>query len=309
MGTIEINHYAVPEITATSPVNKKRSAVIVNNESRRASMMVPYQETNLGIEGGIFSVAWSPDNKLIAASTADNRIALIRPNGDIDKILATPNSDQIPITAVRWRPTSKLIKTEKVLVSGGTDGHIDYWHVPTGKKICRITEEDNEIYGMDYRLDGQKLATAGKDMCVRIYDEATKKEEMQFEQGVLHERGHSNRIFAVKFHPTDPNLLYSASWDRTVMCWDKRTKHATSSIFGPYVCGDALCIQNDKIITGSWRREDTIEVWDIGTGLKMRTIEWKASPMVYSMKAHPQIPGIFAVAGTGNNILRIFDIN
>jgi len=308
--TVEINHYAVPEITATSPVHEKRSSIFTPAMEKRSNTMLGiYQECNTGIEGGLFSTSWSPDNKLIAASTADNRVVLVRPNGDIEKILRTPDSQEIPITAVRWRPTSKLLKTEQVLVTGGTNGHIDYWHAPTGKKICRITEEDNEIYSLDYRQDGQKLATGGKDMCVRVYDEATKKEEVKFEQGVLHERGHSNRIFAVKFHPTDSNLLYSASWDRTIMCWDKRAKHAACSIFGPYICGDSLCIQNDKIITGSWRKEDPIEVWDIGTQLKMKTIDWKACPMVYCMKPHPQIPGIFAVAGTGNNILRIFDIN
>lgn len=28
--------------------------------------------------------------------------------------------------------------------------------------------------------------------------------------------GHSNKIFAVKFHPTDTNLLVSGGWDKTV---------------------------------------------------------------------------------------------
>jgi len=34
--------------------------------------------------------------------------------------------------------------------------------------------------------------------------------------------GHSNRIFCVKFHPNDPNVLLSGGWDTTIQIWDTR---------------------------------------------------------------------------------------
>ena len=35
---------------------------------------------------------------------------------------------------------------------------------------------------------------------------------------------HSNRVFAIKCHPTDPNLVYSSGWDSTVQFWDLRSE-------------------------------------------------------------------------------------
>jgi len=304
--TVEIGHYIAPEIKASSP---KHGPPIL---ARQPTTMLPaYQDCDTKSEEGLFSVAWAPDNKTITVSTGDGRIIVVKPDGSVDKILHSANSDHgLPITALKWRPTSKLLKTQQVLVSGSTRGDIEYWHVPSGKRMSVMNEPDNEIYTIDYRPDGQKLATAGKDMCVRIYDEATKKLETKFEQGVLQCRGHSNRIFASKFHPTDTNLIFTASWDRTVMAWDRRSGQCVKSIFGPYVCGEALCItNNNQIITGSWRKEDTIEQWDFSTGLRIKSVSWKTSPMAYTLKPHPKHDGVFAIAGTGYNVLRIFDIN
>ena len=31
-----------------------------------------------------------------------------------------------------------------------------------------------------------------------------------------------NRVFALRYHPTDPHLLVSGGWDDTVQFWDIR---------------------------------------------------------------------------------------
>ena len=65
--------------------------------------------------------------------------------------------------------------------------------------------------------------------------------------------GHSNRVFAVKFHPADPHVLLSAGWDNTVQIWDLRVEGAVRNIFGPHICGDSMDIDCDgqEILTGS----------------------------------------------------------
>jgi len=70
-----------------------------------------------------------------------------------------------------------------------------------------MREEDNEIYTLSYRSDGARLASAGKDFKVRIYDEETKLLERVLETGVLRHYGHSNRVFASKWKADDPNIL------------------------------------------------------------------------------------------------------
>ena len=79
-----------------------------------------------------------------------------------------------------------------------------------------------------YRPDGLEFATAGKDATVRVYDESTKTCTVALKgapgYGSTKAAGHSNRIFSVKFHPTDEHLVLSGGWDNTIQVWDKRVK-------------------------------------------------------------------------------------
>ena len=119
-------------------------------------------------------------------------------------------------------------------------GQIFHWHVTSGKCISRITEPDNQvsawcvkpsrppfpyfslrpllqIFCVDYRADGLAFATAGKQTCVRVYDEGTRLVTATLSGGVAGVTpGHSNRIFSLKFDPNDDNTIVSAGWDNTV---------------------------------------------------------------------------------------------
>jgi len=254
--SVKIQHKFVPTLTTRSPTSVKLQ------KNRSSQVLTPFINADSENKEGVFCVSWSPDDKLIASATGDNKIVLSRASGDIEAVLDS-KSAELPITSLQWRPCSRLLKTKQVLVSGDTSGNIHYWHVPS-RKIIQTVQEDNEIYSLDYRYDGQKLASAGKDLKIRIYDEATKRCETTLEQSAMSHPGHSNRIFSVKFHPTIPHLIISAAWDRNVIVWDIREKKSVKTIYGPFVCGESLVVQDDTIITGSWRKDNTIETWDWG---------------------------------------------
>ncbi|TYZ63757.1 hypothetical protein PybrP1_006612, partial [[Pythium] brassicae (nom. inval.)] len=57
-----------------------------------------------------------------------------------------------------------------------SNGSVEHWHITSGKCLHAITNEQNQLYSLDYRSDGAMFATAGKDHAVRVYDEATKAE-------------------------------------------------------------------------------------------------------------------------------------
>jgi COMPASS component SWD3 len=208
----------------------------------------------------------------------------------------------LPTTCVRFRPQKAASKTRYVLVSGGANGVLQHWHVTSQKCLSTIEEEDdelvlnkdgntttkrhyrNQIFTMEYNHDGTRFATAGKDYKVRLYDEATKSHILSMSRGFgKMTPGHSNRVFSVKFHPTDENILLSAGWDNTVQIWDTRVEGAVRNIFGPHICGDSMDIDCDggTILTGSWRPEEQLQTWDYGTGSLIETFDWpvvRASP-------------------------------
>jgi COMPASS component SWD3 len=82
---------------------------------------------------------------------------------------------------VRWRPNSSRHKTKNILLAASkrsvfcsdlirvdSDGTLKYWHVTSEKCVHTITEENNQIYAVDYRADAEKFATAGKDFKVGL---------------------------------------------------------------------------------------------------------------------------------------------
>lgn len=119
------------------------------------------------------------------------------------------------------------------------------------------------------------MATAGKDKYIRLYDEQTKSIVLKMkENGDM--PGHSNRIFCVRFDPLNSNMLASGGWDNTVQIYDIRKKGTTGSIYGPHVCGDAIDYYNDgfTLLTGSYRQENVLELWDLRKMKKFRDIAW-----------------------------------
>ena len=139
---------------------------------------------------------------------------------------------------------------EEVLV-GNSDGSVSHWHMTSGKCLHSIVDEENQIYAIDYRHDGGSFATAGKDKKVRVYDEATKTMVTEMGGGYSENTsGHSNRVFSLKFHPLDENVLLSAGWDNTVQMWDVRMEQTVRHLFGPHICGDAMDIRGNTIVTG-----------------------------------------------------------
>uniref|UniRef100_A0A5K3FHF4 WD_REPEATS_REGION domain-containing protein n=1 Tax=Mesocestoides corti TaxID=53468 RepID=A0A5K3FHF4_MESCO len=74
--------------------------------------------------------------------------------------------------------------------------------------------------------------------------------------------GHFMRITALPYHPTQPHLLTSASWNQYAKVWDTRTRCApVHEIYGPHVCTpEGLDVEDTIILTASWRKRQCLEV-------------------------------------------------
>lgn len=94
---------------------------------------------------------------------------------------------------------------------------------------------------------------------------------------------HSNRVFAVCFHPLELDVILSGGWDNTIQIWDSRISGAgpgaVRSLFGAHLCGDALQVSLDGnyVISGSWRPDDALQVWDFRSGRLVSSIPFLRS--------------------------------
>lgn len=284
----------------------------------------------------VFCAKFDPEDKYLACGFGDGAIRIYNMiSGKLAFTLCGNVSstgmmqDDMPVCGLRWRPQNESMKTSNVLVSIQADGSIKHWHATSGKCLHnRVDDPENHLYALDYNSMGTKLATAGRDCKVRVYDEATKSLDFTFE-GKADQPGHSNRIFALKFNPLDSNQIVSGGWDNTIQIYDIRKKSPVESLYGPHLCGDAIDFKSDgvTILTGSYRQDDCLELWDLRMFKKTRIIDWNG-PKKLEIEADPEtgekptIPveapflysamfstyqDMIIAGGAGRNEVRVFD--
>ena len=71
----------------------------------------------------------------------------------------------------------------------------------------------------------------------------SKGNPLELEAG--HLGSHDNRVFCIKWNPYDSNIFFSGGWDKTVFVWDIRIKTAVNKIFGSYIGGKAIDINEN----------------------------------------------------------------
>lgn len=267
----------------------------------------------------VFCVRFSPDGKFLAAGCGDGAIRVFNAqNGNLAYNLQGGSNVALPTTALRFRPVTATTRTKNVFIAANAAGAVQHWHMTSGKCLHSLEDAENQVYCLDYNEEGAKFVTAGKDTILRLYDEATKTQLLSMRGGmgysVKSTPGHSNRVFSAKFVPGDENTIVSGGWDNTIQFWDIRAGAAVRSIYGPHICGDSLDIVGNEIVTGSWRAENQLEVWDFTTGEKISEIPWQTTKasgpacMLYAAQFSKEGQGKYILAGGSNaNEAKVFD--
>lgn len=204
---------------------------------------------------------------------------------------------------IRFRPLSASVKTKNVFLVASCDGTVSQWHMSSSTCLFSIKEEDNQIYAVDYSGgNGDYFATAGSDSKVRVYDNNSRQLLHTLQAGGRGTTGHSARVYSVKYRPGDDNVLVTGGWDNTLQFWDTRVGHSVRSIFGPHLCGDAIDIKDNQLLTASHRPEDPLQLWDFGSGQLMHTLPWRPAAsangkmeLLYTAQFSPR--GDFIAAG------------
>jgi len=221
-------------------------------------------------------------------------------------------SSDYPITSLRWK-NSFDHKNKSIVVTVTADGKITHWHAFSGKVLHTMEEKDNPIMCMDFSPDGTYFATGGTDKKVRLYDDNTKTLLKTMKPGDFNHPGHSNRIFSINFHKDNSNFMASGGWDNTIQFYDLREGNIVRSIYGPHICGDAIDMKGDYLLTGSWSTENQIQIWDLRTFKLLYNVNWegdKAYNPTYLYSAQfskNSKSNLFAVGGSNANIFRIFE--
>ncbi len=93
----------------------------------------------------VYQIAWSPDARLFVSGSKDSTM----------KVIEHCCKENLLILTKKY--TKKSIFLKKV------------WDVKTKKLMFDLPGHADEVYCLDWSPDGQKVASGGKDRCLRIW--------------------------------------------------------------------------------------------------------------------------------------------
>ncbi len=169
---------------------------------------------------------------------------------------------------------------------------------------------------MDFNNDGTLFVTAGNDKVVKLYDDNMKTLVSTMKSNNFSFPGHSNRIFSVIFNKESSNMLVSGGWDNTIQIYDVRERNIVGSVYGPHICGDAIDIKGNKLLTASWSTENQIQIFDLRMLKVESIIDWshleganKKGTYAYTCQfaKFRNESNMFAIGGSSDNLFASLD--
>lgn len=156
----------------------------------------------------VYSVAFSPDGKMLASGGLDRTVKLWDVGAGQE--LATLKGHGNKYSTVAFSPDGKRLAT------GSADGAVKLWDAATGQEVATLKGHSALVFSVAFSPDGKRLASGGSDRTVRLWDAGAGQE-------LANLKGHGNVVFSVAFSP-DGQRLASGSQDRTVRLWIAATE-------------------------------------------------------------------------------------
>ncbi|MBD2680571.1 MULTISPECIES: NB-ARC domain-containing protein [Nostoc] len=206
--------------------------------------------------GGIHSVAFSPDGKLLATGDTNGEIRLYQVADG--KQLLTVKGHTGFIWPVAFSPDGHIF------ASGGDDQKVKLWDTNTGQCLANLEGHSGGIWSIAFSPDSHLLASSSEDHTVKLWDTSS-------EQCLKTLRGHNNRVTSVAFS-TQGTMLASGSDDQTVKLWDTTSGQCLKSMGVDNSGSKSVAFSPDCQTLASGCHNQTVILFDVTTGQCLQTL-------------------------------------
>ncbi|MBC1224047.1 hypothetical protein GNF10_08820 [Nostoc sp. UCD121] len=228
--------------------------------------------------GGIHSVTFSPDGKLLATGDTNNQVRLYRVADGQQLLVCVGHTD--------WLWSVAFSSDGHILASGSQDQTLKLWDTKTGECLTTLYAHEGGIWSVAFCPNCHILASGGQDQKVKLWDTSTR-------QYLKTLSGHRNRVTSVTFSP-DGTILASGDDDQTVRLWDVSTGQTFQILLHPNIGICSVAFSPDGKTVASGCRDKIVRIWDVSTGRCIQTLQghtdWVTS-VAFNLDGHTLITG------------------
>jgi len=239
--------------------------------------------------GGIHSVAFSPDGKLLATGDSYGQVCLYQVVDGKQLLVCTGHTDWL--WSVTFSPDSSI------LASSGKDQTIKLWDVSTGQCLATLHGHSGGIWSIAFSPNGHILASGSEDQTLKLWDVNTG-------QCLKTLVGHNSRVSSITFSPNGQTLA-SGCHDQTVKLWDINTGQCRQTLQGHKsgIWSVSFSLNGQMLATSSYDR--TVRLWDVSTGKCFQTLQGHTD-CVYSVSFSPD--GTKLASSSDDKTVKLWDV-
>lgn len=262
LGTVILAAIAITTFILTTQVPSKSTSANGSNEVKEVSP--PIESLNNSIvtlssnpsllkefstTGAIYSVAVSPDSKIIASGNSEQNIELW--DLQTSKKLQTLKGNTGRVYDIYFSPDGKRI------VSASDDRKVIIWDLKTGKVLNNLEGHQERVYTAIFSPDGKVIASSSADRTIRLWNAETGKSINTFQE--------KSWVYDISFTP-DGKVLTSGSKDGAIRLWNVETGKVIKTLVESGSAVRSIIYSNDGKIIASAMEDNTVRLWDATTG-------------------------------------------
>lgn len=252
------------------------------------SKIIPTIELNKNQICNVYSIAYSPDGKYIAAGYDNTLVRLW--NAKTGSLIKTFEGHTKVVWSVAFSPDGKY------LISGSADKTIKQWNVETGELIRTFIGHENTVSFVTYDTGGGYIASGSADGTIKFWDPEKGNEVQTL-------KGHKETIAAISYS-ANGKYMSSASWDNNVKIYYAVSgkEIRTLDYHNDKVFGLDFSLDGKYLASGS--ADCTVKVWNVekekeAFSLKVKDAVWDVAFSVDSK---------YLSAGTADGTVYVWNV-
>jgi WD40 repeat protein len=256
--------------------------VALHAQTLHASLQRTFSHAGIGRQ-----IAFSPDSRVLATSSADGSITLRRvADGVTLRTITHPNG----ATSIAFT------RDGATLISAGYDATVRLWRVSDGAPVRTLTGHRKTVWTVSASPDGQTMASAGEDSTVRLWRIADGAPLRTL-------RGHTRNVWSVDFSP-DGRRLASSSFDATVKLWNVDTGALERTLTDASEAVVHVAFSPDGAVVAGSGDDSAVWLWRVSDGSLVRVLTGGSSH-IYSVEFSPDGQWL-ATGGRGQSAIATF---